>query len=84
MEVAVVLEAGDRVGRGEAVLRAGGLADFANKKKVKLIRKKEGEPNGTTTTIVDLSEILDKGKIDKDIILEPGDLIVVPERLINF
>jgi polysaccharide biosynthesis/export protein len=68
----------------KAILKAGGLSDFANKKKVKLIRKKEGEPNGTTTTILDLAEILDKGRIDKDVVLEPGDLIVVPERLINF
>ena len=67
-----------------AILKAGGLADFANKKKVKLIRKKAGEPNGTTTTILDLGLILDKGQIDKDIVLEAGDLIVVPERLINF
>jgi polysaccharide export outer membrane protein len=67
----------------KAILRAGGLADFANKRKVRLIRKKPGE-NATTTTIVDIAEILDKGKIDKDIVLEPGDLIVVPERLINF
>ena len=66
------------------ILKAGGLADFANKKKVRLIRKKVGEPNGVTTTILDLGEILDKGHIDKDIVLEPGDLIVVPERLINF
>jgi polysaccharide export outer membrane protein len=68
----------------KAILKAGGLADFANKKKVKLIRKKPGEPNATTTTFLDLGEILDKGRIEKDVILEPGDLIVVPERLINF
>ena len=68
----------------KAILKAGGLTDFANKKKVKLIRKKAGEPNGVTTTLLDLGEILDKGHIDKDVILEPGDLIVVPERLINF
>jgi polysaccharide export outer membrane protein len=68
----------------KAILKAGGLADFANKKKVRLIRKKPGDPNSTTTTILDLAEILDKGHIEKDVVLEPGDLIVVPERLINF
>jgi len=68
----------------KAILRAGGVADFGNKKKVKLIRKKVGEPNGTTTMIIDVSEILEKGRIDKDIAVEPGDLIVVPEKLINF
>lgn len=68
----------------KAILKAGGLADFANKKKIKLIRKKPGDPNATTTQILDLAEILEKGRIEKDVILEPGDLIVVPERLINF
>jgi polysaccharide export outer membrane protein len=68
----------------KAILKAGGLADFANKRKVRLIRKKPGDPNATTTTILDLAEILDKGHIEKDVVLEPGDLIVVPERLINF
>ena len=65
-----------------AILRAGGLADFANKKKVKLVRKQAG--GQTETTLVDLADILDKGHLEKDPILEPGDLINVPERLINF
>lgn len=66
----------------KAILRAGGLADFANKRKVKLVRKR---PDGQTdTTIVDLVSIIDKGHLDKDPVLEPGDLVVVPERLINF
>jgi protein involved in polysaccharide export with SLBB domain len=65
-----------------AILRAGGLADFANKKKVKLVRKKAG--GGTETIFVNLGDIIDKGQLDKDPVLEPGDVIVVPERLINF
>lgn len=66
----------------QAVLRVGGLADFANRRKVKLVRKK---PDGTSETrLIDLAEILDKGRLDKDVVLEPGDLINVPERLINF
>jgi polysaccharide biosynthesis/export protein len=66
----------------KAVLKAGGLADFANKKKVKLVRKKaDGQ---VETWLVDLAEILDRGHLEKDPVLEPGDLINVPERLINF
>ena len=65
----------------KAILRAGGLADFANKKKVKLVRKMGAT---TQTTVVDLVQILDKGHLEKDPVLEPGDLVVVPERLINF
>ena len=67
----------------KAILKAGGLADFADKKKIKLIRKKPGDPNATTTTIVNLVEILEKGHIEKDVVVEPGDLIFVPERLFN-
>ncbi|MEA3186578.1 MAG: polysaccharide biosynthesis/export protein [Chthoniobacter sp.] len=66
----------------KVILRAGGLADFANRRKVKLVRKNAA--GATDTTIVDLVEILDKGRMEKDPVIEPDDLIVVPERLINF
>ena len=66
----------------KVILRAGGLADFANRRKVKLVRKKG--PAQTETIIVDLVEILDKGHVEKDPVIEPDDLIIVPERLINF
>lgn len=66
----------------KAILRAGGLADFANKRKVKMVRRTPG--GQSETTIVDLVAILEKGQLDKDPVLQPGDLIVVPERLINF
>jgi len=68
----------------KAILKAGGVADFGDSKKVKLIRKKAGEASGTTTTVINVKEILERGRIDKDVVLEPGDMIVVPERLINF
>lgn len=67
---------------GKAILRTGGLADFANRKKIKLIRKIGN--NQTKTTIVDLSLVLDKGRVDLDPALEPEDLIIVPEKWLNF
>jgi len=33
---------------------------------------------------VDMVQILEKGRADKDVTLQPDDLIIVPERLINF
>jgi protein involved in polysaccharide export with SLBB domain len=36
------------------------------------------------TFTVDVGEIFDKGKIETDLTLEPGDLIYVPDRLIRF
>jgi polysaccharide biosynthesis/export protein len=65
----------------KAIMRAGGFADFANKRRVKLVRKKGTE---TETTIVDLNLVIKKGQIDKDPVVEPDDTIIVPERLINF
>lgn len=68
----------------KAILRAGGVADFANRRKVKLVRKTGEGDKETKTTIVDLVEVLDKGRVNKDPALEPDDLIIVPEKLINF
>jgi ribosomal protein L16 Arg81 hydroxylase len=33
---------------------------------------------------VDVGEIFDKGKVETDLVLEPGDLIYTPDRLIRF
>jgi polysaccharide export outer membrane protein len=68
----------------KAILRAGGLADFANKKKIKLMRKVGAHLDQTETIIVNLEEVMDRGRVEKDPVLKPDDLIVVPERLINF
>jgi protein involved in polysaccharide export with SLBB domain len=68
----------------KAILRAGGLGDFANRSKIRLIRKKSPDSSETETIIVNLNEILDKGRYDKDPVLMPGDVINVPERLVNF
>jgi len=64
-----------------AIIRAGGFADFANKRRVKLIRKNGDK---TETIIVDLELVIKKGRTDKDPVVEPDDTIIVPERLINF
>ena len=69
---------------GTAILRAGGFGDFANKKRVKLIRG--GGPDGAAKQTVELNmvEILEDGKVEKDMMLQPNDFIIVPSRLINF
>ena len=71
---------------GQAILRAGGLADFANERKVKVIRSSTDSSGvkKTQTINLDMEQILNEGKTDKDILLQPGDLIIVPSRLINF
>jgi len=68
---------------GNAILRAGGLADFADKTQVKVIRA--AGPNGEKKTFdLNMKDILEKGKTEQDLSLEPNDFIIVPTKLFNF
>jgi polysaccharide biosynthesis/export protein len=80
------MQVNENLTAGQAILRAGGFADFANERKVKVIRelKGPGKTNQTETINLDMEQILNEGKTEKDIVLQPGDLIIVPSRLINF
>lgn len=66
---------------GKAILRAGGFGDFANKKRVRLMRGADGSGQSRQTFELDMEEILDKGKSDKDIEVQPDDFIDVPSRI---
>jgi polysaccharide export outer membrane protein len=68
---------------GEAILRMGGLDDFADKKQVKVIRNR-GAGTNEEIMVVNMEDVLDKGEIDKDVVLQPGDFIIVPARMLNF
>ncbi len=61
----------------KAVIRAGGFGDFANKRKVKLTRK------GGQDFVVDLKRVIEEGRSEEDVVLQPDDQIYVPQRLIN-
>ncbi len=66
-----------------AIMKAGGFSDFANKKKVKVVRKDPA--NGKEQTlVVDVAQILEKGKTANDVVLLPEDVIIVTPRLVNF
>ncbi len=81
---ALDVQVNENLTAGKAILRAGGFADFANKKKVKVVRANV-DPKGEKQSFdLDMTEILEGGKIEKDIVLQPNDLIIVPSRLINF
>jgi len=69
---------------GKAVLRAGGFAEFANKKRVKLIRNVAETPNTKQIIELNMVAILEEGAVERDVVLRPDDLIIVPSRLINF
>jgi polysaccharide biosynthesis/export protein len=61
----------------KAIIRAGGFGDFANKRKVKVTRK-DGQD-----FIIDLKRVIEEGRTDEDMVLQPDDQIYVPQRLIN-
>jgi polysaccharide export outer membrane protein len=69
---------------GQAILRAGGFADFANKRKVKITRSSTAGGGAQKNFEVNMADVLENGKADKDVVLEPGDLIFVPARAVNF
>jgi protein involved in polysaccharide export with SLBB domain len=66
----------------KAILKAGGFQEYANKRKVRVTHKAK---NGKTEVkTVDMVNVIEKGKTEGDITIEPDDVIFVPERLINF
>jgi polysaccharide export outer membrane protein len=62
----------------DAVLEAGGVNDFASPNRTKLYRKA-----GSKTDVfeIELGDILNKGQLATNLMLRPGDVITVPERL---
>jgi len=62
----------------DAVLAAGSVTDFASPNGTKLYRKIKGK---TRVINIYLGDILNKGKLETNIQLRPGDIITVPERL---
>lgn len=62
----------------DAVLEAGGVNDFAAPNRAKLYRKTTGQ---TAVLDLELADILNKGRLETNVFLIPGDVITVPERL---
>ncbi len=76
----------ENLSAGKAILRAGGFADFANKKKVRVVRAggAGGDAAAKQSFELNMVDILENGKSEKDIVLQSDDFIIVPSRLINF
>jgi polysaccharide export outer membrane protein len=56
----------------------GGFDEFANEKEVIIVRT-DGDDKKAIT--VNMKNVLKKGKIDENVVLEPGDMIIVKESL---
>lgn len=68
----------------KAILRAGGFAEFADQKNVRVTRGTGPSPDDKQTFTVNVAQIFEKGKTEQDLNLQPGDLIFIPERMIRF
>lgn len=75
------IPADETVTVSKAILKAGGFSDFSDKKHVRLIRK---TAKGEETLTVNVLNVWDKGQLAQDLVVKPGDLIVVPARLVNY
>lgn len=58
----------------EAILQAGGFGPWADDRKVQVTRRSGGAP-----VVVDVKEILQKGRVEKDVTLQDGDRVFVPQ-----
>lgn len=61
----------------DAVLEAGGPNEFSAPNRAKLYRKVK---DGTEVVSVELGDILNRGKLQTNIMMKPGDVVTVPER----
>jgi polysaccharide export outer membrane protein len=61
----------------DLVVAAGGLSQFAAGNRAKVVR---ANPDGTTHEIkVRLADLMGRGAVAENILLQPGDILVVPE-----
>jgi polysaccharide export outer membrane protein len=66
-----------------AILNAGGFASFADGRRVKVFRK-SAKNKEQREMIVDIVDVLKNGEFEKDVALQPGDRVMVPEKFLNF
>jgi len=68
----------------KAILRAGGLNRNSKGTAVQITRSTGPARGDETKIIVDVTKIIKDGDTKNDVVLQPGDLIFVPDRLFQF
>jgi polysaccharide export outer membrane protein len=60
----------------DVMIQVGGLGEFAAGNKSRLVRKVDGE---TQEIRLRLKDLINKGDIEQDVPVQPGDVIIIPE-----
>lgn len=79
----VTFEPGEQATLIRAIFKAGGFSKFAKAHNVRLIKNADS-PEEREEMIVDADGILEEGRIDQDVSLDPGAMIIVPQKMLNF
>jgi protein involved in polysaccharide export with SLBB domain len=79
------IESDETLTVSRAILRAGSFTEFADEKNVRITRSPAaGTTDDKKTFTVNVAQIFEKGKTENDLLLQPGDLVFVPERMVRF
>ncbi len=78
----VLFAPGEQCSFVRAIFKAGNFTRFAKKSKVRFIRYKKGQKR--EVRIVNAGRIIDKGHLEDDFALQPGDMIIVDQKRFNF
>lgn len=62
----------------DVMITVGGLGEFAAGNRAKLVRSENGE---TTEYRLRLNDLMNRGRIDQNVAMRPGDVIIIPEAL---
>lgn len=77
-----MIVAGEELTATAALLKAGGLTEWGNARKVKVTRQRK---DGTTENFeVDFKKITETGDVRSDPVLQDGDRIFVPKVIVRF
>lgn len=77
------LPADEKITVSKAIMRAGGFGQYADKKKVKLMRGGSDRPK-KDTIVCNMVDVMEKGINSNDPELLPEDLVIVEEKWLNF
>lgn len=62
----------------DAILAVGGMSQFASGNRAKIVRKENGRQSEIAVKLVNL---VNKGDMSQNLVLKPGDVLVVPESV---